>query len=244
MTMESLPLPRRNELWRTHGQKLLAVVVWGLLLGSYALYAWRNGLTVERTLQQLLVWLDTPYGPFLYLLSFLIRPLLFFSAGILCIMGGVIFGAGSMVNLLIALGYATVGVIASALISFGIGRFLSQGVIGDGNQRSNPLVQRYAERLRCNGFLTVLSLRLLLLPFDVVNYLAGLVAVDWKAFTVATAIGVLPSTLAFVSFGAALDVSQLAAGQTPQLDGKMIGLALALFALSLLISRWYKRREG
>lgn len=244
MTTEYMRLPRRHALWRAHGQKLLAVMVWGLLLGGYGLYIWINGLTAERALQQVLALLATPYGPLLYLLSFLIRPLLFFSAGILCIMGGVIFGAGSTVNLLIALGYATLGVIASAIISFGIGRFLGQGIIASSNEKSNHFVQRYAERLRRNGFLTVLSMRLLLLPFDVVNYLAGLVAVDWKAFTLATAIGVLPSTFAFVSFGAALDVSQLAAGQKPQIDIKMIALAIALFVLSLFISRWYKQRDA
>ncbi|MEZ4734058.1 MAG: VTT domain-containing protein [Caldilineaceae bacterium] len=240
--MEYQPAPRSN-LWRTHGQKMIALLVWMLLVGSYAIYYWVNNLTIEQSLQQLLALLNTPYGPLLYLLSFLIRPLLFFSAGLLCIMGGIIFGAGSTVDFLFALGYATVGVICSAVISFGIGRFLGQGLITGGNREANGSVNRYADRLRCNGFLTVLTMRLLLLPFDMVNYLAGLVAVDWKAYTLATAIGILPSTFAFVSFGAAIDMGQLAAGERPQIDVKLIGLAVALFALSLLISRWYKRRE-
>jgi len=240
--MEYQPAPRSG-LWRTHGQKIIALLVWMLLIGSYGIYYWVNNLTVEQSLQQLLALLDTPYGPLLYLLSFLIRPLLFFSAGLLCIMGGIIFGADSTVNFLLALGYATVGVVCSAVISFWIGRFLGQGVITGGNRETNHLVNRYADRLRRNGFLTVLTMRLLLLPFDMVNYLAGLVAVDWKAYTLATAIGILPSTLAFVSFGAAIDMNELAAGQRPQIDGKMVALAIALFALSLLISRWYKQRE-
>jgi uncharacterized membrane protein YdjX (TVP38/TMEM64 family) len=85
-------------------------------------------------------------------------------------------------------------------------------------------------------------MRLILLPFDVVNYLAALVAVDWKAFALATAIGALPSTIAFVTFGAAIDLSQVAAGNMPTLDGKLILLAVALFGLSVLLSRWYKGR--
>lgn len=243
MAMEYQPAPQPHGIWRAHGQKVIALLVWMLLLGGYGVYYWVSDLTVEKSLQQLLALLDTPYGPLLYLLSFLIRPLLFFSAGILCIMGGVIFGAGSTANFVLALGYATVGVICSAVISFGIGRFLGQGVIVGGNKETNHRVSQYAERLRRNGFLTVLTMRLLLLPFDVVNYLAGLVAVGWKAYTLATAIGILPSTFAFVSFGAAIDMSQLAAGQRPQIDLRMIALAVALFALSLFISRWYKRHE-
>jgi len=240
--MESLPLPRRTPFWRTHGQKLIALLIWALLLGGYGLYSWANGLTLERSLQEVLALLATPYGPLLYLLTFLIRPLIFFSVGIMCIMGGVIFGAGSSTNLLIALAYTVVGVICSSTISFAIGRFLGNGVMVGGKQKANHLLQRYAQRLRANGFLTVLSMRLLLLPFDLVNYAAALMAVDWKAFLLATAVGVLPSTFAFVSFGAAIDMRQLAAGQSPQIDPKMILFAVCLFALSLLISHWYKRR--
>lgn len=244
MTLDSLRWTRRTELWRAHAQKVIAIGVWLLLLGGYALYYRIQGLTLAQSLQQLLALFATPYGPLLYLLSFLVRPLLFFSAGLLCILGGAIFGAGSTANFLFALGCAMVGVVASAIISFAIGRFLGQGIFVRSHNAPSDLVSRYTERLRQNGFLTVLTMRLLLLPFDLVNYLAGFVAVDWKAFTLATAIGLLPSTLAFVSFGAALDVSQLTTGKLPLLDYKLIALAVVLFALSLLSSRWYKRHTA
>lgn len=218
-------------------------MLWIGLLGGYVLYYRRNGLTLESSLQELLTLFATPYGPLLYLLSFLLRPFIFFSVGVLCILGGVIFGAGSTTNLFIAFGYTMVGVICSAVISFAIGRFFGSGVVSAADEETAHLAQRYAQRFRRNGFLAVLSLRLVLLPFDVVNYLAALMAVEWKAFTLATAIGALPSTFAFVSFGAAIDMRQLAAGQQPSIDWRMIALGGALFALSLLISRWYKQRN-
>lgn len=231
----------RTDWWRTHRQKAIALLLWAFLLGCYAIYYQRNDLTLESSLQELLTLFATPYGPLLYLLSFLLRPFIFFSVGILCIMGGVIFGAGSTANLMIAFGYTMVGVICSAIISFGIGRFFGQGVLMSRDEKIAHLVQHYANRLRHNGFLTVLSMRLLLLPFDLVNYVAAFMVVEWKAFTLATAIGALPSTFAFVSFGAAIDMRQLAAGQMPSVDWRMIALGIALFTLSLLISRWYKR---
>lgn len=235
--------PPRPMWWRSHAQKLVALCIWALLLGGYSLYYQRQGLTLESSLQQLLALFATPYGPLLYLASFLIRPLIFFSVGILCIMGGIIFGVGGAAHLLLALGYTMIGLMASALISFGIGRFFGNGLIGQRATAREHLVQRYANRLRRNGFLTVLTMRLILLPFDVVNYLAALVAVDWKAFTLATAIGALPSTIAFVTFGAAIDLSQVAAGKMPTLDGKLIVLAIALFGVSVLLSRWYKGNQ-
>ena len=232
---------RRGRFWRNHYQKIIAVLIWLVLLGGYALYYQLSGLTLEVSLYQLLALFDTPYGPLLYLFSFLIRPFLFFSVGILCIMGGIIFGTGSLANLLLALVYAVAGVICSGLISFSIGRFLGRGIVPQWNGIQTAMVQRYAARLRRNGFLTVLTMRLILLPFDVVNYLAALMAVEWKSFLLATAIGVVPSTFAFVSFGAAIDISQITAGQMPQIDIKMILLAILLFGGSLFISRWYKQ---
>ena len=86
MTIESLSMARRTDGWRVHGRKVIAVVVWVVMLGSYALYYRLNGVTPAQSLQQLLALFATPYGPLLYLLSFLVRPLLFFSAGILCIL--------------------------------------------------------------------------------------------------------------------------------------------------------------
>ena len=225
-------------------QKGIALLLWICLLGGYLLYYRRNGLTLESSLQELLTLFATPYGPLLYLLSFLLRPFIFFSVGVLCILGGVIFGAGSTTNLLLAFGYTMVGVVCSAVISFAIGRFFGGGVVRAADEETAHLAQRYAQRFRRNGFLAVLSLRLVLLPFDVVNYLAALMAVEWKAFTLATAIGALPSTFAFVSFGAAIDMRQLAAGQQPSIDWRMIALGVALFALSLFISRWYKQRHS
>lgn len=234
--------PRRLPWWQAHGQKVGALLIWSVLVGGYAFYYWYNGLTVERSLQEMLALFATPYGPLLYLLSFLLRPLFFFSVGVLCIMGGLIFGVGSPVNLLIALGYTMIGVICSAAISFGIGRFFGQGLLPTKVAANEHLVHRYANRLRRNGFLTVLSMRLLLLPFDMINYLAALMAVEWKAFILATAIGALPSTFAFVSFGAAIDARQLAAGLRPTIDWKMLALAFLVFIVSFLIARWYKPR--
>ncbi|MBX3011504.1 MAG: TVP38/TMEM64 family protein [Caldilineaceae bacterium] len=222
--------------------KLIAVGIWVLLVGSYAIYYRTHGLTLDRSLQQILALFDTPYGPLLYLLSFFVRPFLFFSVGVLCIMGGAIFGAGSPSHLFLALGYTVIGVICSASISFGIGRFFGYGLIVDNPRVTAPRIHHYVKQVRQNGFLAVLSMRLLLLPFDFVNYVAGLTAVDWRAFLFGTAIGSLPSTLAFVSFGAALDISQLANGQPLLLDRNMVILALCLFVLSFLISRWYKGR--
>ena len=139
---EETPTPR-SAWWRNHAQKLVALFIWALLLGGYSLYYQRQGLTLESSLQQLLALFATPYGPLLYLASFLIRPLLFFSVGILCIMGGIIFGVGGAGHLLLALGYTVVGVMASALWHRAFLRWRTDWAGGCGD-RSSGATLRYS----------------------------------------------------------------------------------------------------
>jgi uncharacterized membrane protein YdjX (TVP38/TMEM64 family) len=96
-------------------------------------------------------------------------------------------------------------------------------------------------RLRRNGFMTVLLMRLLLLPFDPINYLAGFMRVGWPAFTMATILGILPTAFAFVSFGAAIDMQALAAGRMPKIDLQLVFFAIIILVLSLFASRYYQR---
>jgi uncharacterized membrane protein YdjX (TVP38/TMEM64 family) len=101
----------------------------------------------------------------------------------------------------------------------------------------------YLERLRRNGFMAVLIMRLLLLPFDPINYLAGFARVRWPAFAMATLLGIIPTAFAFTSFGAAIDVQALAAGEMPHFDWRMLGLAAVILAAGVLFSRYYQRRS-
>ncbi|MEZ4861868.1 MAG: VTT domain-containing protein [Caldilineaceae bacterium] len=238
----NLTLQQQTGLFlRQHWHKGLALLLWGLFIGAYFYTYRQSGLNLNRGVTELVYLLQRPYGPLLYLLLFLLRPLLFFSAGILAMIGGLIFGTGTALNLALATSYALVGTLLSAVVTYLIGRFLGHGLLPETVAQQESFVQRYRARLQRSGFWTVLLMRLFLVPFDVVNYLAAFVLVDWKAYTLASAIGLLPSTLAFVTFGAAIDIQQLAAGQRPTIDLRMVWFAVALISVSLLISRVYSR---
>ena len=56
-------------------------------------------------------------------------------------------------------------------------------------------------RLRENGLIAVLSMRLIMLPFDAVNFACGLTAVWHRDYAVGTFIGILPSLIGFVLLG-------------------------------------------
>jgi uncharacterized membrane protein YdjX (TVP38/TMEM64 family) len=97
--------------------------------------------------------------------------------------------------------------------------------------------------MRNNSFETVLIMRFIFLPYDLVNYLAGILRIDWKAFILATILGSIPGTIAFVSFGASIDIKELAAGKTPEFNPWVLGFGLVILLVSLAISRYFKKRE-
>lgn len=227
-----------------HGAKVAAAALWLLLIGSYGWYYRANGLTTETALTQIVMLLSSPWGPLLYLLLYMLRPLLFFSATVLTVLSGAIFGAGSLLNLSLAILYTIIASNASATIAYMVGRFFGQGLLPAEPTGNNGWVQRYTERMRQNSFETVLVMRFLFLPYDLVNYLAGILRIDWRAFILATILGSIPGTIAFVSFGASIDIKEIAMGKTPAFNPWVLAFGGIIFATSLLISRFFKRREA
>jgi len=242
-----LPAPARHDsptFFRKHGFKLIAALLWLTLIGSYVWYYRTHGLTATTATAQIVQLLDSPWGPSLYILIYAVRPLLFFSATVLTIASGAIFGAGSLFNLGLAVLYTMIGSNLSALVAYSIGRFFGNGLLQDNADENHNLIQRYVERMRQNSFETVLLMRFLFLPYDLVNYLAGILRINWQAFILATLLGSIPGTIAFVSFGASIDLKQLALGQRPTINPWVIGFGVIILVLSITISRYVKQRES
>lgn len=232
--------------WGKHGQKLVAAAFWVLLVGGYTWYYQANNLTTETALLQLIDLFTSVWGPLLYMLLYALRPLIFFPATILTLTSGAIFGAGSLLNLALAVLYTAIGANASAMIAYLVGRFFGQGLLQEqeSTEGTAGLLQRYTERMRQNSFETVLIMRFLFLPYDLVNYLAGILRIDWKAFLLATVLGSIPGTIAFVSFGASLDIKELAMGKTPEFNPWVLGFGLAILLVSIAISHYFKKQES
>ncbi len=215
------------------GQKWLALAFWVLAFAAYQWYAWRNDLAPLDVVRHLIDFFSASfYGPLLFILIYTLRPLLFFPATLLTIAAGFVFGPVFGVLLVV------IGSNASALLAYVVGRFFGQGLLREG--QAGGIVQRYTTRLREQSFETVFVLRLLFAPYDLVNYLAGFLRVPWVPFIVATALGALPGTLAFTLFGASIERFD---GGIPALNPWVLAASVALFLVSLALSRIIKRRS-
>lgn len=219
-----------------HGAKAIALFFWLAVVGGYYWYTRRNGLTFGDSITQVAeLMAGSLYGPLIFIVLYTIRPLIFFPATIITLLGGFLFGPLGIL-------YTIVGSNASALVAYGAGSYLGRGVLDDPDNAG--LIQRYTRRMRDNSFETVLIMRLLFLPYDLVNYAAGFLKIDWKAFLAATAIGSVPGTISFVLLGASFGtLAELLTGDVQLRPGTVIASVL-LIGVSIALSRAVKKREA
>lgn len=216
-----------------HWQKIAALFFWAIILGGYQIYAWQAGLSPIGAVRELADFMAAnPLGWLIFLAVYALRPLVLFPATLLTLAAGFVFGPVLGVVLTI------IGANTSAMVAYYVGRFFGGEVIEDGGE---GFIARNTKRLRKNSFETVLIMRFIFLPYDLVNYTAGFLRIRALPFLLATALGSLPATLSFVLFGASVGREALAGN--PELDLRILAAAAALFIMSLALSRYFKYRE-
>lgn len=218
--------------WRKHGQKLLVLGVWLLILGGYWGYTSQNNLSPLQAGRYLANFLhDSAFGPLIFLAVYLIRSLILFPTSVMTILAGFLFGPiwGSI--------YAISGNLISGMVAYVVGHYFGEGLLASNKEQN--LVDRYADYLRQNSFEAVLVMRLILLNYDAVSYLAGLLRINWKTYLVATGLGSVAGAVSYVLAGASIEGEF--AGTWPRLDPWLLGVAAALFIASFAIA-WYLRR--
>ena len=223
-------------------QRGLVLVLWLTIFLLWRGYQTSNDLSTAEAGQRFIDAIDAAWwGIIAYIGVYLVRPLVLFPASVLTVMGGVLFGPW--------LGVAVVVVAAnmSAMVAYGVGRLL--GSVPDATATDAPpgdgdddlsFVARWSGRLREHSFETVFIMRLLFLPYDLVNYVCGALRITWTSFLLATALGSLPGTVSFVLLGASLErVDEGLDGINPW----AIYAGVAIFVVSLVISRLLRKRQ-
>ena len=230
----------RTDWWAKHWQKVVAAAIWVLLIGGLITVMRANALTLPELFLAGIEWASAhPLAPLAYIVIYAVRPLTLFSSVLLTLAGGFLFGP------LWGVLYTVIGANLSATVAFFVGRYFGQGVLDE--ESAGGLVQRYARRLRENSFETVLIMRFIFLPYDLVNYLAGFLRIRYGSFLLATVLGSIPGTIAFVLLGASLSPDEITAmfltGELPSLDWRPLAVSAVMFVVSLGLSRYFRRRE-
>ena len=101
----------------------------------------------------------------------------------------------------------------------------------------NPVDRTKDQRIAEHGFKAVLLLRLVPnLPFDVLNYALGFSKVRFGPYVLATALGMIPGSFAFVYLGYSLT--------DPKHLWKLLLAVLVVVALIVVQQMWQKKRKS
>lgn len=211
----------------------LKLTVGSLWLGLFlfALYFWlRSNVTLTDIPQLLKQWLSSVgllKAALIYVGIYTIRPLILFPATLLTVASGLIFGPwlGTL--------FTIVGENCSANFGFALSRWFGRKTV---KSHLSSKVSRWDEKLQNNGISTVLTMRLLMLPFDAVNFGCGLTAIHQRDYAIGTFIGILPSLIGFVLLGGVA-----ASG----VQNRLVVLSLSVFfmVLGFGIAHHLKRKE-
>lgn len=214
--------------------KIIALTAWALLLIGYWWYTSANGLTPMQTMQALVDFVsNSPYGFPIYVLVYMIRPVFLFPATLVTMTATYLYGPVR------GIAYALVASNLSSMIAYFIGRFFGGGFLQAIKEEN--IVGRYAARLRADGFQTTLILRFLFLPYDLVSYFSGFLHIDLGWFMLATILGSIPGTISFGMLGASIQGDFSA--QSVSLDPRSLVISATMFAVSIVLYRFVRRRE-
>lgn len=204
------------------------------MLGGLGLWALASGLGPGDAATRLVDGLEgTTWGPVIFVAAYLVRPLVLISAAALTVAAGFLYGP------VLGLALVVVASNGSAMVAYAVARWVGAGALA--REDGEGLASRYATRLRTRSFETVVLMRLLFLPYDLVSYLAGALRIRPWQFLAGTALGSAPGTVAFVLAGASLERFD---GDLPGLDLTTLAAAAALAVASLVLARALRRREG
>ena len=168
------------------------------------------------------------FAPWVYMAMFAVLPAFFFPVAVLALAGGVAFGLwqGAL--------YTFIGAVVNCSVMFWTARHF-------GREKIEALIEqrldsqwrdRLAKLEGREGFLLLIILRLIpAVPYNLINYAFGLTGMNYPAYILASALGIIPGTFAFINIGdKAMDIA------SPSF-WIAIGLLVLLLAVTALLGK-------
>jgi uncharacterized membrane protein YdjX (TVP38/TMEM64 family) len=216
---------KRSRIWLRALELLLAIVGIGTAVAL---------LPIKQALADFLEWArDHQFlGAVLLALIYALATVVAIPGSLLTLGAGFAFGLGT--------GFVAVffGANLGASAAFLLGRTLARDWIAQ-KVAANPKFQAIDRAVGAQGFKMVLLLRLSpVFPFNILNYALGLTSVSFRAYLLATLLGMLPGTLMYVYLGTlAQSVADLFSGRSQRGPAEQI-LFYAGLAATVLITLW------
>ena len=172
---------------------VLLVLLIALAALTWKLSTWLTPQQLQQALQQTGGW-----APVLYIGLFILLPTFFFPVAVLALAGGLLFGLwwGSV--------YTFIGAVLNCAKMFLLARYVGRRQVQRlVEQKLSPQWQRRLQMADGKeGFLLLIILRLIpAVPYNLINYTFGLTGISFSSYLLASAIGIIPGTFAFINIG-------------------------------------------
>ncbi|MEH2285538.1 MAG: TVP38/TMEM64 family protein [Nostoc sp.] len=169
------------------------------------------------------------WAPVIYIALYVVATMLVLPSTVLNLTGGAIFGPwlGTV--------WTSVAAVIAAIIAFVFTRTIGRQTVA---KRLAGRWQAMDAEVRRGGLFYMFAIRLVpIMPYGLVNFVAGLTSIGFKDYVLGTTLGTVPSVLPFVLLGS----SGLKAVNT----GDFLPLVLALGLTGTLVagSTWYRHRR-
>lgn len=204
---------------------LLALVGLALMWRDPEMRHWLEPQEISRMGRQLL---DTPLGPLAVLAAYVLVVMMGAPTGLLITGGVFIFGPWP------GMAYALVGMMAGAIVTYGIGRFTGAQTV---DRWTSGRLALLSQHLRQRGLLAVFIARAMpVAPFIMVNLMSGALRVRFREYVAGTFLGLLPGVILISLF-----LDRLAAAWRKPDAASYIALAACVLGLGLAF--WWLRRR-
>ncbi|MFA9422006.1 MAG: TVP38/TMEM64 family protein [Sedimentibacter sp.] len=173
---------------------------------------------------------DNPFAPIIFIGFYIASVLLVLPGLPMTILAGALFGfkLGSIVTVV----GSNIGIQLTFMISHYFGKALMPFL-----SKRFPYLGVMDKKIKNNGLRVMITMRLIpIIPFNAINYLAGLTSLPYKDFAFGSLVGMLPGSLLYVYFGSsAIEVKDNPAG---------LILSVVLLILFTIISIAVKKRTA
>ncbi len=193
------PAPNKSRAARRLGLRALVLAL--IFVGGFALFRWTPlaGYASPQVIAEFFRSLGTPWwSPLVFVPLYAVSVALGMPGTIPTLAGGAIFGVarGMLFN--------TIGANLGAFFAFLVARYLGRDFVAKILKGKAAALD---EKIGEHGFGTMLYLRLIpLVPFNALNFSAGLSRVSLRDYVLGTLIGMIPGTLVYTYFADALMV--------------------------------------
>jgi uncharacterized membrane protein YdjX (TVP38/TMEM64 family) len=136
------------------------------------------------------------WGPAAFLALFVIGTVFIAPASIMAFAAAAVFGKFE------GLLWVTIATNLGASAAFGVGRWAGRGLVASYvRQKPKPWLRRLGELIETSGLMTVLVMRMVFSPYNLMNYAASLTRLRYRDYVLGTFFGMMPVVFVWVFLG-------------------------------------------